>query len=165
MDYISLRIQNYIKGTYVTLGDIIRKEKPTAHEAKQVIDSIIETMLTMFLVHEEPKSWNVLITREQSNPTPAFDITYDSIIKRIQQDLTRMIAIYIGRDPNSEESKIRSHIFISQVLEFITSRESFLRHMGTDNLSQAQIGKTRKVVKEYIDTVLNGLRACQLKEA
>lgn len=164
IDYIALRIQEYIKDTYINLGDIIRKDHPTPSEAKQVIDSIIDTMLTMFIIHDEPKAWNALISREQTNPTPAFDIIYDSIIKRIQHDLTRMIAVYIGRNPKSEESKVRGHIFISQVLGFITSRESFLRHMETENLSQEQIKKTRDVLKEYIDTVLNGLQSTQQKE-
>lgn len=163
LDYISLRIQDYIKDTYINLGNIIQKSEPTPNEAKQFIDSIINTMLTMFLVHDEPKAWNVLISREQTNPTPAFDIIYGSIIKRIQHDLTRMIAIYIHENPESEESKIRSHIFVSQVLGFITSRESFMRHMNTKNLSPSQIEKIRHVVKEYINTVLNGLQSANMK--
>jgi len=158
MDYIASQIQIYVKDTYSQYGDIIKSDKPTRTEAKQVIDSIIQTMLKMFLTEEEPKRWNLIISREQSSPTAAFDIIYDGMIKRIQFDLTKMIAIYIGQNPSSEESKIIGHIFISQVLGFITSRESFMRHMETDKLSKKQINTISKIVQNYADSALNGLK-------
>lgn len=163
LDYIALRIQDYIKDSYAEVGVILQKGNPTKEEAKQAINSLIETMITMFLEREEPRKWTVLIVREQANPTHAFDIIYDAVIKRVQQDFTRMMAIYINANPKSDQSKIRAHILISQIIGFITDRQCFLKHMECEDLSPKQIKLIRATILEHIDICLSGLQKVALR--
>ena len=108
----------------------------------------------MFLEHDEPRQWTVLIIREQSNPTPAFNIIYDGIIKKVQHDFTKMVAAALTIDPKSDEAKIRTHALFSQIIGFITDRECFMRHIGKKNLSTDQIEMIRVIVQDHVDLCL-----------
>lgn len=165
LDYIAIQIQDYLKGSYANVSDILQKKLPTRAEAKYVIESLVDTMVTIFLEKEEPRSWSVLIMREQANPTPAFDIIYDSVVKRVQHDFTRMVAIYLNANPKSDEVKIRTHIFFSQILGFITDRECFLRHLETKDLSKKQLKLIRETILEHVNICLEGLKNKNNKKA
>jgi hypothetical protein len=108
----------------------------------------------MLIDSKEPESWALIIMREQLHPSEAFDSLYNHVMRDTQNLLADLIARITGLPQGDEESYMRAHALIGQVLVFLSSRESFLRAVGVTQLSRAQIDKIHHVLHAHIQACL-----------
>lgn len=133
--HISQQIGGYIEDSKLTVHGSVNMDNLSKDEALLITQGIFRKMAEMFFQSEKPKAWSRIIMREQARPTKAFDIIYQSVMKPMQDMLSESVAIYLEKPPTSDEVKIRIHALMGEVLAFLTSRESLLRHLGVEKLT------------------------------
>ena len=92
--------------------------------------------------------------REQAKPTEAFDIIYKGQMVHIQSMYASIIAACTGLDPYCPEVKLRCHALIGQILVFITSRESLLRHLDVKKLQPEHIEMIYRILIAHAESCL-----------
>lgn len=155
MEYIATRIESYIRpvlSNYMALLDSPRAA--AIDQAETGIHKLLDAFAVMLIDSKEPENWALIIMREQIHPSDAFDSLYNHVMRDTQVLLAGLIAHVVGLPEGDEESYMRAHAMIGQVLVFLSSRESFLRAMNVEQLSQAQIDKIHNVLHAHIQGCL-----------
>jgi AcrR family transcriptional regulator len=109
--------------------------------------------------NEELVAVTNIIVREQTHPTKAFAILYDGCLERLQRLGARLVAGYVGGDPESEEAIVRFHALLGESLAFRFARETIVRRTGWTKVGEREEAAIKAVVTEHTALVLRGLRA------
>jgi AcrR family transcriptional regulator len=148
MEYIAGRMQQHFGKLHARMGNV--SEGPIPREQAMVhMEMMIRTLAQLFVESDEPKAWVQLIMREQANPTEAFDIIYDGQMKYVQRVFSTLIASCRGQSPDNDDVKLRGHALIGQILIFILSRESLLRHLNVSKLTPEHIEKIYAILLDH----------------
>lgn len=154
VEHIAQRATSYVGPTYEAIQKTRLKGKLTKLEARKALKTLIESLAAMFVDSDEPKSWALIIMREQARPTDAFDIFYNSLMKNVHGLISELIATCTGLNPIDDETKIRTHTFLGQVLVFLSSREVILRQLGVRKLNDRHVRLIHKVLWAHIEAAL-----------
>lgn len=152
---ILIRISSHLESSKSALEEVLKLGPPDAELALEMMKKMMRTVAKLFVESDEPRVWSQIIMREQANPTDAFDILYENYIKQMQKLLCTLIGSCIGSDPNSEEVKIKSHTLIGQVLVFTVSRESLLRMLGVEHLTEKQSELVYRIILSHVEACLS----------
>ena len=57
-------------------------------------------MLEVLLRQQTNRSFGRIIIREQMQPTKAFDLIYERVIRHVHQTISALLAILLGRKPD-----------------------------------------------------------------
>lgn len=155
MEHIVERMQEHMGELRHSVGSLAERDDLTFDEARQAMNTLIHTLSRFFVGTEEPKAWVQLIMREQSRPTEAFDIIYTGQMIHIQRMFTLLIARCTGIQADSDEARLRCHALIGQIMIFILSRESLLRHLGVTELKPDHIQCIYKILVAHTEAALN----------
>jgi AcrR family transcriptional regulator len=112
------------------------------------------------LVHGsgELVAFSQMIVREQTHPTEAFEILFKGWLERPHRLGARLIAGYVGGDPQDREFIVRYHMLLGSVLGLRTARQTLLRRLGVDDLLAEDMAEVAEVTAEHVELVLKGLR-------
>lgn len=99
-----------------------------------------------------------LFVREQTRPTPTFDLIYEGGLRRTHETLSRLVGIATGVPADDPRSVLRAHSLMGQFKVLITDRETLLRRMGWDNLKGKNADAVIEVFVENIRVLLEGLQ-------
>ncbi|WP_221031474.1 CerR family C-terminal domain-containing protein [Actomonas aquatica] len=155
IDYIIGRLQAHIRPTAEALVTEVSAANNDPAAARRALLRLLDHLADLMVQSEEIRLWALIIVREQSRPTPAFDHIYDQCFKRVQSKLLFLLGTATGIDPTSNEAKIRVHAFFGQILGFAVSRESLLRTLGTPALTPALVTSIRQVLHANVEACLN----------
>lgn len=154
VEHIAARASSYVGPSCIEakrrLGD---GSRPKA--AVEALEILFESIFAMFIDSDEPKSWALIIMREQANPTGAFDAFYGKVIRNLHQLISASIAAYAGLDPAGDEAKIRAHALLGQVFVFLSSREAILRQLGVKKLTRRHVGLIYQVLWTHVETAIS----------
>lgn len=154
IEHIVLRTTSYVGPAYEAIQKNRRNDALTRADARQALRTLIESIAAMFVDSDEPKSWALIIMREQARPTEAFDLFYNSMMKNVHGLMSALTAACAGLKPESAEAKIRAHTFLGQILVFLSSREVILRRLGVKKLSKRHVGLIHKVLWAHVEAAL-----------
>ena len=155
VEYIADRVSAHAKNVSGEILALIEKDKPFKKDALKGYTLLVGGLAQIFVESDEPKAWAQVIIREQANPTPAFDVFYNSYIKNTERMAARCIGLYTGLDPQSDEVKVRLHTLIGQILSFVVRRESLLRNLGVKKLTKAHIALIHQVLMTHMQACLD----------
>lgn len=154
MEYIVERMQGHFGQVHSALADMNQSGPIPRDQAIEVMRRVIRSIAQFFVESEEPKAWVQLIMREQASPTEAFDIIYEGQMKHVQRVFATLIAACTGLPLESDDVKLRSHALVGQILIFIVSRESLLRHLKVSKLSADHIEKIYSILLLHAEACL-----------
>lgn len=95
---------------------------------KQMLFSIVDGMVDL-LSSEESREWALLITREQTTPTEAFEVLYHRFMGKFLGLVTRLIQ-RIKPAVSENEARLFVVLIVGQILVFRVSKTAVLRHMA-----------------------------------
>jgi len=101
-----------------------------------------------------PRSWLRLGFSEDNAPVQAFDLIYEGIIYPIHELTGDIVAYILNLPAQSEETILRTHAIIGQVIAFHLSREAVLRRLGQSELTATQIQLIRNIIQEHVAAIL-----------
>lgn len=117
--------------------------------ALEALQRLLTGMSDFFAESDEPTAWARIIVREQMSPSPVFSLIYERRMRPVQMNMNRLIAICTGLSPESDEAKLRGHIYLGQALGFLVGRESVLRNLQTGVFSSRQTALIRHLIAAH----------------
>jgi len=102
-----------------------------------------------------------IITREQLDPTAAFDLFYVGAISRVHRCLAGLLDRYSGLDPQADPvaSVLRAHLLFGSMLGFRVAGTTAMRRAGWSELGADELERIVRVACEHSEIYARGLRA------
>ena len=101
----------------------------------------------------------LLMVREQTQPTAAFEDLYRETVEPLHRVLSHILARVTGDDPESPRAVLRAHALIGQLQSFVMARETLLRRMGWDGYDASRAAEVADMLAENFDIFVAGLQA------
>ena len=130
----------------------------TPAEAIRLLQRFFGTVFRALIADEQGVLIAPLLVREQTRPTPTFDLLYEQGIRRIHEMLSRLVGIATNVPADSPRTIVRAHSLLGQFKILITGRETLLRRMGWKNLKGKNAGMVIAVIEDNISALLNAVR-------
>lgn len=124
---------------------------------KACLDYLQAMLQRSFQGSDEMVALSQMIVREQTHPTEAFDVLFKGALERPHRLGTRLIAAYVGGNPDAPEFVIRYHMLLGSVLAFRVARETLLRRLGWEDIPEEEKAVISRLSAEHIEWVLCGL--------
>ena len=102
----------------------------------------------------EAQDWARFIIREQTDPSPAFDVLFRGMSDGPLRLFTRLIGILYGGDEADESIRLRAFTMIGQVLIFRTARAAVLKWMGWDDVGADELKAIQDVIDDNLDVII-----------
>ena len=101
----------------------------------------------------------MLMVREQTQPTAAFEALYRDTVEPMHRMLSHILAKITGDDPDSPKAVLRAHALIGQLQSFVMARETLLRRMGWERYDANRAAEVADMLSENLDIFVAGLKA------
>jgi TetR/AcrR family transcriptional regulator, regulator of cefoperazone and chloramphenicol sensitivity len=161
-EYISERVQDRVLPLALTIREALQKaastpeKRPTPEQARGLLQQLMTTMAHVFL-HDESEAWARYIIREQMEPTAAFDHLYQRVFSPQFELVRTLVGCALGKDPNSEQIRLRSLATVGQILVLRAARATLMRQ-----LSWTSIGDDEQAA---VDALISNLVAALVPPA
>lgn len=104
----------------------------------EYLDRLLGGAVTLFTQPLGPR-WVKLVMREQQDPGDAFDIFYGGVYEEMLEMLTQLVGKLTGRSPSDPEARVLTLTLMGQVIMVMVGRATTLRHMGWDDIGEAEL--------------------------
>jgi AcrR family transcriptional regulator len=115
--------------------------------------------LLLMFTREESLAVARILSREQIDPTAAFERFYDRAIGRAHRCLAGLLDRYAGFPPDPVASALRAHVLLGSMLGFRVASATMLRRTGWPRLGAEEIEQVVRVGSEHAR-----MYACALRE-
>jgi len=120
------------------------------HSIKRVLSRMLHMMNSAVT-----KDWSTLIIREQQHPTEAFAILRNGVLGKLHIILTKLIALQLGINEESERANLLAFTFIGQIIVFKMARASVLSHLQWERVGEQELALIEDVVFNNFSQLLN----------
>jgi len=118
----------------------LQSEPPVdSASAQEQLANLIETLVETLLLDPLGDDAAGFILREQLQPTAAFDILFERLMRPMQQAFQSLLAQLGPEQADDYGQVLRTHALMGQILAFRTARQTLLRRLGVDCLSTADV--------------------------
>ena len=111
------------------------------------------------LIDAKAAQFALLMVREQTQPTAAFEDLYRETVEPLHRVLSHILARITGDAPESPRAVLRAHALIGQLQSFVMARETLLRRMGWDGYDASRAAEVADMLSENFDIFVAGLQA------
>lgn len=123
------------------------------------LEDVLDSFAAMVIGSEGADHWARFIMREQMDPTPAFDILYQTVMNRVHGVCTALVARILGQAEDDPDALIRTTTIIGQILVFRAARAAVLRRLGWEAFTDDRIETIQRAVREQTRAILLQARA------
>jgi TetR/AcrR family transcriptional regulator, regulator of cefoperazone and chloramphenicol sensitivity len=141
------RIQVLVAGIESRLSS----ERVTQTEALDLLKELLERLLEILLRQQTNRSFGRIIIREQMQPTKAFDLIYDRVIRHVHETISALLAVILEREPTDRLVILRTQMVVGQVLIFLSGRETIRRRLNLTGYSEAEFAEIKAALAEQLD--------------
>lgn len=120
-------------------------------EALPLLRKLLEQMLEILLRQQTNRSFGRIIIREQMQPTKAFDLIYDRVIRHIHEAISALLAILLDRKPDDRTVILRAQMIVGQILVFLSGRETIRRRLNLVGYSEQEFAEIKAALHEQLD--------------
>ena len=120
-------------------------------EALKLLKTLLETMLEVLLRRQTNRSFGRIIIREQMQPTKAFDLIYERVIRHVHQTISTLLAILLGREPDDRRVIFRAQMIVGQILIFLAGRETIRRRLNLTGYTDEEFAEIKAALQEQLD--------------
>jgi AcrR family transcriptional regulator len=123
----------------------------------QALRDLTLALLTMF-TRDETLAMSRIISREQIDPTAAFDLFYERAIGRAHRCVAGVLDQYSGLDSGPVDSVLRAHVLLGSLLGFRVAAATVLRRTGWLHFGSDEVRQIEKVACEHAEMYARALR-------
>jgi len=120
-------------------------------EALNLLKKLLETMLEVLLRQQTNRSFGRIIIREQMQPTKAFDLIYERVIRHVHQTISTLLAILLDRKPDDRSVVLRAQMIVGQILVFLAGRETIRRRLNLAGYTDEEFAEIKAALHEQLD--------------
>lgn len=128
-----------------------------AEELLSALQDLVTGFLKM-LTRDETLALSRIMSREQLEPTAAFDLFYERAISRMHRCLAGLLDQYSGIDPDPVDSILRAHILLGSILGFRAANATVLRRTGWKQLGPEEVQRIIRIACEHSELYARALR-------
>ena len=141
---------------YLTGG----KRTPAATE--QHLAGLLQALVLAMFANVRDSSPALFVLREQSEPTSAFTVIFERLLRPLHETITALVADRIGLAPTEIESVIRAHALIGQCVGFKAAKAALQKRTGwtsADDPGRENVELIASVVVEHAIAALRAVAA------
>lgn len=120
-------------------------------EALSLLRKLLEIMLEVLLRQQTNRSFGRIIIREQMQPTKAFDLIYDRVIRQVHEAISTLLAIVLDREPDDRSVILRAQMIVGQILVFLSGRETIRRRLNLIGYTDEEFAEIKAALHEQLD--------------
>ena len=128
-------------------------------QAAAILKRIQRNFAIGILTDAKAAQFAMLMVREQTRPTAAFEALYRDTVEPLHRMLAHVLARITDDDPESPRAVLRAHALIGQLQSFVMARETLLRRMGWDGYDAGRAAEVADMLAESLDIFVAGLKA------
>lgn len=148
IDAIAKEIAGGLSATGLLKISTAENETMSREQCKETLRTLIRAFTVLILSPGRSTDRTLLIVREQLRPTENFDLLFKNFIEPIHETLSGLVARLNDGRADSENTTIRAHAIIGQVLAFAVAQHSYLTRSGNPNLSLEKVEEIADVISE-----------------
>ena len=141
VEYITGQIHTELSESFASIRTVLVDHRITKQEAGVYLVKTMQVLAHLFIKHKQARSWGMIVLREQFKPTDAYDILYERIVRPLHEVLTTLGATLTDTLLSDDDTIMRAHMLLGQVLIFLSGREALLRRLGVETLDEAHAEK------------------------
>jgi len=120
-------------------------------EALDLLKTLLGTMLEVLLRQQTNRSFGRIIIREQMQPTKAFDLIYERVIRHVHHTISALLAILLEREPDDRSVIFRAQMIVGQILVFLAGRETIKRRLNLTGYTDEEFAEIKSALHEQLD--------------
>jgi AcrR family transcriptional regulator len=120
-------------------------------EALDLLKTLLGTMLEVLLRQQTNRSFGRIIIREQMQPTKAFDLIYERVIRHVHQTVSALLAILLERESDDRSVIFRAQMIVGQILVFLAGRETIKRRLNLTGYTDEEFAEIKAALHEQLD--------------
>jgi TetR/AcrR family transcriptional regulator, regulator of cefoperazone and chloramphenicol sensitivity len=120
-------------------------------EALQLLKKLLEIMLEVLLREQTNRSFGRIIIREQMQPTKAFDLIYERVIRHVHETISGLLAIVLDRESGDRTVILRAQMIVGQILVFLSGRETIRRRLNLTGYTDEEFAEIKAALHEQLD--------------
>ena len=158
-------IRDAARAALAESGDLAGRRNLTADEAIAQLQRFFSTVFRALIADEKGVRIAPLVVREQTRPTPTFDLLYEQGLRQVHEMLSRLVGLATKARADDPATILRAHAILGQFKILITGRETLLRRLGWKNFKGKNAELATSIINENIRVLLLGLRAGKKSKA
>jgi AcrR family transcriptional regulator len=155
-EHIAARIESRLGPTVARIRAALEQGAVPRARRLALMQEFFDAFTDLLVGGREPDSWVLFIIREQAQPTAAFDILFERIMRRFAGTGAELVGGLMDLPPHDPRVRARTLMFIGSVLVFRTAREASLRLLGWRNFRGARLALLKRVRHDYIAASFGG---------
>ncbi|OGV36851.1 MAG: hypothetical protein A2X48_15770 [Lentisphaerae bacterium GWF2_49_21] len=125
---------------------------PSRKELVRMLEELMSNYVGLVTSDETPHVARIMF-QEQLQPTKAFSIFYDDLLKEEHSVVTAIIARLLKIHPNSREAIVNAHALLGHVMIFLAGRALILRRLGQVKFTEADAELLQKTMKQHVRAI------------
>lgn len=122
---------------------------------RQLLFALVDRFADMLLGTREAALWARFVIREQMDPSPAFDVIFNGVMRNGHTAVCRLFGRLMALDPEANETKLRVFAIIGQILVFRAARAAVLRRLDWDDYTPGQMIEIKAVLRTHVTAILD----------
>ncbi len=127
----------------------------TAEEYRALLDHYMRKMIR-FVLQDTPERQQIsrIYTREQLDPTSAFERLYQGFVRGLHESISALVAQILKDKISASEAKIVAQTLLGQVTVFKSSRRAVLHNMGWKDYHEQGITEIEGIVMFHVNAIM-----------
>lgn len=113
------------------------------------LERLLKTAAQTLLARSETTHVVCFVLREQLQPTAAFEVLYEGLIRPVHEALGLLISRLLGGSADEPATILRAHAVLGQVLAFETGRATILRRLDWPAYAPEQVEQIAAIAAEF----------------
>jgi hypothetical protein len=110
----------------------------------------LDQLADLFLGEHELEKWVLFIIREQAQPTKAFDILFERMMRRVFGACSALVGRLLNLPDTEREVRIRTLALLGRIIFLRTAREAALRVLGWPDFDDQRLALVKDVLQEAV---------------
>ncbi|HSI04438.1 MAG: CerR family C-terminal domain-containing protein [Myxococcota bacterium] len=133
--------------------------KRTAEATEQHLGGLLRALVLSMFANVRDSSPALFVLREQSEPTSAFALIFERLLKPMHETITALVADRIGIAATDLEAVIRAHALISQCVGFKAAKAALQKRTGWSSADDPGQDNVELIADVVVEHSIGALRA------
>ncbi len=140
--------QRYLAGT-----------KRSNKQTEEHLGNLLRALVLSIFANVQGSAPALFVIREQANPTAAFAVIFEKLLKPMHETITALVAERIGIAATDIEAIVRAHALISQTLGFRAAKATLRKRTGWKSVDTPGPENVELIARVIVEQSLAAVRA------
>jgi AcrR family transcriptional regulator len=149
-EHIAERMQARLGAVTARMAKTLAQEQLSSAQLLNMLVEFLDQITDLFLGEHELEKWVLFIIREQAQPTKAFDILFERMMRRVFGACSTLVGRLLNLPDTEREVRIRTLALIGRIIFLRTAREAALRVLGWPDFDGQRLALVKDVLQAAV---------------